>query len=330
MIKKSPSTINDVARDARVSSSTVSRVLAGVGYVSPETRSRVEHSIAKLSFHPSSIAQSLRRQKSTVLGLVITDIQNPYYPELVRGIEDAAQKLGYSIILCNSSEDTDREAGYISLLASQRAAGLFICAQSFLKRHRTQLMELDTQIVIVDAESKNDLFPSVLNDGFHGGEMAAKHLRECGYPQIVYLGREQDWHDSIRYRGIIKGAGNLEVHYFQADDSLESGRDVIIQIAKQIATPFGLATHNDLSAIGAIRGLRSIGIDVPNQVGIVGHDDIAMSDYITPSLTTVRQHQYHMGAEAVGLMDDLINETDTPQHLTVSANLVIRESTTKI
>lgn len=330
MSKKSPVTIMDVALDASVSSSTVSRVVAGVGYVSPQTRSRVQESIEKLKFHPSSIAQSLRRQKSTVIGLVITDIQNPYYPELVRGIEDAAQKLGYSIILCNSSEDSVREETYINLLLSQRASGLLICSKSFFDRHSEKLLDIDTKVVLVDTEFENENFPSVLNDGFRGGEMAARHLIECGYPQIVYLGSEEDWKSSQRYAGVVQGAGDCPVHYLQADDSLESGRTVAIQAAKIVKPPFGLATHNDLSAIGAIRGLRSIGINVPSQVGVVGYDDISMSEYTTPSLTTIRQHQYDMGTEAMGLMEDLINEAETPHHLTISANLIIRESTAKI
>jgi LacI family transcriptional regulator len=328
--KKSPTTIMDVASHASVSSSTVSRVVAGVGYVSPKTRARVLESIEELKFYPSSIAQSLRGQKSKVIGLVITDIQNPYYPELVRGIEDAAQKLGYSIILCNSSEDEAREEAYINLLLRQRASGLLICSRTFFDRHSEKLMDVDTKVVLVDTEIADERFPTVLNDGFLGGEMAARHLVECGYPQIVYLGAEEFSKNSQRYAGVVQGAGSCPVHYLHAEDSLESGRTVAIQAAKIVRPPFGIATHNDLCAIGAIRGLRSIGIDVPSQVGVVGYDDIAMSEYITPSLTTISQHQYDMGMEAMGLLEDLINGDETPRQLTISANLIVRESTTKI
>ena len=192
------------------------------------------------------------------------------------------------------------------------------------------MLDIDTKVVLVDTEFEDENFPSVLNDGFRGGEMAARHLVECGYPQIIYLGSEEDWKSSQRYAGVVRGAGECPVHYLHAEDSLESGRTVAIQAAKIVKPPFGLATHNDLSAIGAIRGLRSIGINVPSQVGVVGYDDISMSEYITPSLTTIRQHQYDMGTEAMGLMEDLINEAETPHHLTISANLIIRESTAKI
>ena len=329
-MKNSPATIIDVAYDARVSASTVSRVVAGTGYVSSQTRKRVQESIEKLNFHPSSIAQSLRRQKSAVIGLVITDIQNPYYPELVRGIEDAAQKFGYSIILCNSSEDSIREETYINLLISQRASGLLICSTSFVDRHREKLLKMETKVVRVDIEIADANFPSILNDGFRGGDMAARHLVACGYPQIVYFGSEEDGKNSQRYAGFVQGAEDCPVAYFHTDDSLESGHAVAIQAAKIIKLPFGLATHNDLSAIGAIRGLRSIGIDVPLQVGVVGYDDISMSEYITPSLTTIRQHQYDMGTEAMGLMEDLINERETPHHMIISANLIVRESTFQI
>ena len=274
--------------------------------------------------------QSLRGQKTKIIGLVITDIQNPYYPELVRGIEDAAQKLGYSIVLCNSSEDEAREEAYIHLLRRQRASGLLICSRSFFDRHSQKLVDVDTKVVLVDVEVEDKHFATVLNDGFRGGEMAARHLVECGYPQIVYLGPEEFSKNSQRYAGVVQGAGNSPVHYFHAENSLESGRTVAIQVAKIVKPPFGIATHNDLCAIGAIRGLRSIGIDIPWQVGVVGYDDIAMSEYVTPSLTTISQHQYDMGTEAMELLEDLINDEHAPHQLTISASLILRESTTRI
>lgn len=331
MSEKSHVTILDVAAHAGVSSATVSRVLAGAEYVSEVTRTRVQHSIEELNFQPSSIAQALRRQHSAVIGLIVTDIQNPYYPELVRGIEDSAQRLGYSILLCNSDEDPMREATYLDLLNSQRVDGVIVCSDSFLDRHRKRLLGLRAKVVLVDTESGESDIPSISNDGFRGGQMAARHLIDSGYPEIVYLGsHREDRAHSQRYAGVRSGAGDHLVHYLQAGDSLPSGRDVAIEATKRIAIPFGIAAHNDLAAIGAIRGLQSIGINVPGQVGVIGYDDIAMSEYVTPGLTTIRQHQYDMGTEAMVLMEGLIDGTDIPHYLIVSAELIIRESTMKI
>ena len=115
-------TISDVASNAGVSTATVSRVIAGVGYVAVKTKAKVNKSISELQYQPSSIAQSLRRQSSTMIGLILTDIQNPFYPEMVRGIEDEVQRRGYSLILCNSADDSEREISYLDFLSSHRAA----------------------------------------------------------------------------------------------------------------------------------------------------------------------------------------------------------------
>ena len=125
-----------MADHAGVSTATVSRVISGVGYVSELTRERVKKSIDILDYQPSSIAQSLRSKSSKMIGLIVTDIQNPFYPELVRGIEDEVHRLGYSLVLCNSDNDNERENAYLEFLSSNRAAGIIVSADGFVNRHR--------------------------------------------------------------------------------------------------------------------------------------------------------------------------------------------------
>lgn len=321
-------TIGDVATRAGVSAATVSRVLSGKGYVAAATRERVEASIAHLNFQPSLIAQSLRRQRTTAVGLVVTDIQNPFYPELVRGIEDSAQTLNYSVILCNSSNDPQRERSYIDYLMSQRVDGVIVGSSGFLQRNRDSLLKMRTRIVAVDTEVPEPQIVSVCNDAFNGGKMAGTHLRESGYDRIYYLGSESV-RNSQRALGVIAGAEAVPVTYVTCSVSLESGKQAAREVASQAQRNYAVVGHNDLVAIGALHGLRETSIDVPNEVGVVGFDDIAMSAYVTPALTTVRQHQYNMGVEAMNAMEHLIDYRDFPKATTVASELIVRESTRK-
>lgn len=322
-------TIGDVAARAGVSAATVSRVLSGKGYVAAATRERVEASIAFLNFQPSLIAQSLRRQRTTVVGLVVTDIQNPFYPELVRGIEDAAQTLNYSILLCNSSNDLERERSYIDYLMSQRVDGIIVGSSGFLARHRETLEKMRTRIVAVDTEVPERNIVSICNDAFNGGKMTGKHLRDNGYEQIYYLGSEP-LRDSQRALGVQKGAEGIPVTHVMCDISLEAGRQAARELALTAHGNYAIVGHNDLVAIGALHGLREAGVEVPEQAGVIGFDDISMSAYVTPPLTTVRQHQYEMGVEAMNAMEHLIDYRDFPKSTTVVSELVVRESTRKV
>lgn len=320
------STIGDVAARAGVSAATVSRVLSGKGYVAAATRERVEASIAFLNFQPSLIAQSLRRQRTTVVGLVVTDIQNPFYPELVRGIEDSAQTLNYSIILCNSSNDPERERSYIDYLMSQRVDGVIVGSSGFLKRNKESLLRMRTRIVAVDTELPEPEIVSVCNDAFNGGKMAGQHLKEKGYEHIYYLGSKAV-RESQRALGVQAGAGAVPFTYVTCDISLEAGMKAARDLAGRVKGHYAIAGHNDLVAIGALHGVVQSGIKVPDQVGVLGFDDIAMSAYVTPPLTTVRQHQYEMGVEAMNAMEHLIDYREFPKATTVASELIVRQST---
>lgn len=324
-------TISDVASLAGVSTATVSRVIAGVGYVAVKTRARVNHSISKLNYQPSSIAQSLRRQSTSMIGLILTDIQNPFYPELVRGIEDEVQRLGYSLILCNSDDDPEREISYLDFLTSHRAAGIIVCADGVLKRHRAKLLAQRAKIILVNVQKEDTKLSTVLSQNFKGGEIAASHLVKCGYPKIIYIGNALERGcGSLRLDGVKKGAGKVKLEIVYSDDTLEAGARVAEEIAKKFTPPFGIVAHNDLTAIGAMHALIEKKIQIPQQVGIVGYDNIALSAFVTPGLTTINQNQYQLGAEAMSMLDDLIKGSKGKSRRVVPSELVLRKSTTKI
>lgn len=324
-------TISDVATHAGVSTATVSRVIAGVGYVAVKTREKVNKSISELEFYPSSIAQFLRKQSSSMIGLILTDIQNPFYPEMVRGIEDEVQRLGYSLILCNSANDSDREISYLDFLASQRAAGIIICASGLLKRHRVKLMAQRSKIILLNVQKEDPDLASVLSQDFEGGQLAAKHVVSCGYPQIIYIGNslEKEF-GSLRLDGVKKGLGKIKFEIVYSDDTLEMGARVAKDLALRFKPPFAIIAHNDLTAIGAMHALIKEKIQIPQEVGVVGYDDIALSNYVTPALTTINQHQYELGQEAMRMLDHQIKDIENEDNKVIASELVIRQSTMKI
>lgn len=325
---KGHATITDVAAHAGVSTATVSRVTAGIGYVSASTRSKVEKSIKALKFQPSLIAQSLRRQDSRVIGLILTDIQNPFYPELVRGIEDEVQKRGYSLILCNSADDNDREEFYLKYLGSHRADGIIISASGIMERHRKKVENFKGHVVLINVSKSELRIPTVSSDDFKGGELAGSHLAELGYPEIIYIGNIKERNDGFpRFKGSRKGAGVIPVHYFESEDNLAAGSVVVREILRRHKPPFGIIGHNDLTAIGAMHAIVEHGLDVPNQVGIVGYDNIAMSEFVSPSLTTVSQEQHKFGEESMRLMDQLFTGKKAIRNVTLMPRLIERGST---
>ena len=236
MARSSHVTIRDVASSSRVSTATVSRVISGDGYVSGATRERVLRSIEKLGYSPSFAAQSLRTKKSTVIGLVITDIKNPFYPELVSGIENEAQRRGYSLILCNSQEDRERESAYLDYLASHRTDGILICVPGMANRQRNKLRKFVGPIVLLNESRVDKDFPTIAIDNFEGGRQIGEHLKKRGFKKIIYVGVARELKDGLpRFEGLKKGAGR-RVDYVAPDNLLNDAEGLVTRILAQNKT----------------------------------------------------------------------------------------------
>lgn len=323
--------ISDVAKLASVSTATVSRVLNNDGYISTKARKVVEAAIASLNYSPSQVARSLREQSSPIIGLIITDIKNPYYPELVSGVESQLRQRGYSLILCNTDDDPEREKHYLDFLVSQRVDGIIICSQGLVNRHKKLLQGTGTNIVLVDVGLGINNFPTVTSDDREGGYLVGQHLAENGYPKIVYLGLDGEMNEgSLRYNGLKEGCGNIPTLQFTGSNDVALVSTIIDQILEKVKPPFALFAHNDMSAIGVMHALKSRGLRVPEDVGVVGYDDIAIASYVTPALTTVKHHHEILGHEAVKILDELIAGENKVKNRKVNLELVIRNSTAKL
>lgn len=320
-------TIQDVAARAGVSTATVSRVLSGADSVAPGTRRKVQAAVEELDFRPSGVARALRRQATATLGLIVTDITNPFYPEIVRGVEDAARQRGYSLLLCNSVADPAREAGSLDLMVERRVDGLLVAAGGLARRHGRTLADFPVPVVLVNARAPVPRLSAVACDDRAGGLLAAEHLLACGYRRIVYIAGPPEADETSQRLEAVREAVGDGLLVVEGDGHFQGGERAMRQALEVVEPPFGVAAHNDLSAVGALRALAAAGVGVPRPVGVVGFDDIALSAFIQPRLTTVSQDKYGMGRWAVEEIHRLLAGGEAQGTYVLPVNLVRRDST---
>jgi LacI family transcriptional regulator len=323
-------TIADVAARAGVSTATVSRVLSGLGGASAGTQQRVLEAARDLEYRPSEIARSLKRRSTQTLGLVITDIENPYFPELVRAVEDAARALGYTVLLCNAADDPEREAAYLDLLADRRVDGLIIASSSLGARHAEWLAAPPVPVVLVNTNAPDIDLPAIMSDNAGGGRLAMEHLLALGHRRFGYLmppPRNMDAParlDGVRAALRAAGLGTDVLALASGEPLVAGGEDAARAILEAAPETSGFLAYNDLMAIGAIRALRAAGRSVPAMASVVGFDDVALATYVDPPLTTIAQRTEEMGRWAVARLTG--NDGVGPASVLLPVELRIRGS----
>jgi LacI family transcriptional regulator len=324
-------TIADVAAKAGVSTATVSRVLAGVGQARPETQARVLKAARELDYRPSEVARSLKRRSTQTLGLIITDIENPYFPQLVRSVEDAARAAGYSVLLCNAADDPEREASYLDLLVERRVDGLVIAASSLGARHGDWLTAPPIPVVLVNTAAPEADVPTIMSDNEGGGRMVAEHLIGLGHRRFGYLmppPRNVDAPDRLAgVRRALREAGiGPDALQIARGEALVWGGEVAAnELLDRAPETTAFIAYNDLMAIGALRALRRRGRRVPAEASVAGFDDVALAAYVDPPLTTIAQRTEEMGRWAVAR---LVGEDGLgPSSVRLPVDLQIRDST---
>ena len=303
-------TIGDVALRSGVSTATVSRVLSGAAEARPATRARVLAAVEALGYRPSAVARALKRQATHTIGLVITDIQNPYYPEIVRAVEDAARERGWLVLLCNAGEDPDRQRAELELLLERRVDGLILAASRIGRRHSEWLALAPVPVVLVNCRAPGDALASVRSDNRAGARAATRHLLELGHRRIGHVSastrdpavreRLTGIRDALRGSG---GAGSLPVTY--GDGHVSGGERAACELLAAHPDLTAILAYNDLTAIGVLRAVRASGRHVPADVSVVGFDDIDLAAWLDPPLTTVRQQKSTLGRWAVETLDAL-------------------------
>jgi LacI family transcriptional regulator len=325
-------TIEDVAARSGVSTATVSRVLSGSVPARPETRERVLAAARELDYRPSGIARALKRQETRTLGLVVTDITNPFYPQLVRAVESAAHERGYGIVLANGGDDAARELEHLDLLIERRVDGIVIVSSRMTRRHAERLQGAAVPVVLVNDTVAGSGLPTVTTAHRRGARLAAEHLIGLGHRRIGHIGAPADQAASgqrrLGVRDALRAAGLGEPLVAIGDGGVAGGAQAAEALI--VAGITGIVAYNDLTAIGALRALRRAGIGVPEQVSVVGFDDIDLAAWTDPPLTTIRQPIDALSRWAVDHLVDLLGgagDGGSSSPAVLQPELVVRGST---
>lgn len=329
------STIRDVAKLAGVSIATVSRVLNGKGYVHSKTKLKVQNAVEELQFQPNSVAQGLASKKSGMIACVLPDITNPFFAELARAIEDAAKLEGYTVVICNSDDNKDEERNYIEILKNKYIDGIVIASQTIDKNDVAQLKNGGIPTIMLDRVPEDEDMIVIRAQNYNGAKLAVNHLLDIGCKKVAHIyGPQTIIPARERLKGFQDSVGNFEWYTEQlltsGDFEIEGGMSATRELLKKNPDIDGIFAGNDLMAIGAIKVLLSMGIRVPEEVAVVGFDDISISKIIEPELSTVSQPIYEMGREAVNLLvKSMKNEIDIPRNTVFDVKLIKRGSTSR-
>jgi LacI family transcriptional regulator len=322
--------IRDVARLAAVSPATVSRVLNGSDTVNGELRRRVLDAASQLDYRPNGLARNLRRQRAHMIGVVVSDIENPHFSEAVRVVEDAAFNAGYRLLLCNTSETPDKQRTYLELLADERVVGVIVSPADRAGTGTEALLELGIPVVCFDRMIDDPRVDAVVCDNVEGLRRATEHLIWLGHERIAYLGGRLDVETGAErlegYTAAMRAAG-LTPFALDGGFRVEAAEMECDRLLAAKVRPTALLVGNNLMTIGALRSIRRAGISVPDELALVGVDDPPWSELIDPPLTTVAQPVRLMADTAMRLMLERIEQhRSEPSHIVLPLELRVRES----
>jgi LacI family transcriptional regulator len=327
-------TIREVAESAGVSYATVSHVINNTRVVTPETRARVMAAMTALDYRPNALARSLRQGKTNTIGLVLPDSANPFFAEISRGIEDEAFKKGYSVFLCNTELDTQRELFYVDVLSKKQVDGIIFVAAGDQPDSLDYLLRQNMSVVMIDRDLPNVEVDAVLTDHRLGGFLATRHLIELGHKQIACIAGPSSITPSAEritgYRKALEEAGLPydERLVLRGDYHAQSGMEITHSILSMTPRPTAIFTLNDLMALGALRAAAEDGYSVPRDLAVVGYDDLELARFTNPPLTTIAQPKKEIGVQAINLLVDRISQRSRPPtRLVLPPELIVRRST---
>lgn len=329
--------VKDVARHAGVSVGTVSNVLNGRATVAPEFVERVQRSVAELGFVRDDVARTLRAGTSSTIGLIVSEAHNPFFIEVARGAEAEAEARGAILLLGNSHGDAAREDRYLEAFARQRARGVVVHMDpEALDRPAGQLLQRrGMPLVTMDVSSGQRTVSSISVDNRAGARLAADHLQSLGRRRLLFIGGPTSLpalqHRIAGIRDTLLGDASLEL-FETPDTTIEYGRSAAQELLRRRAQDRGepvdaILAGNDLVAIGVLNVLLGAGVRVPDEIAVVGYDDIDLAQTAVVPVTTVRQPAGVMGALAIRLIDDEWLHGAAPTHVQLEPELMIRGST---
>lgn len=327
-------TIRDVARLAGVSTATVSRVLNSPEAVRSHTREKVVRAMEKCRYRYNALAGGFKKKQSRTIGVVIPSITNPIFAESTRGAQDAARERGYHVVLGNTDYTPGKEEETVSLFREIRVDGMIITASGLKHDWLRKLNQDKVPLVVLHSTLRTGNISCVGVDNFQGGYMATQHLIDAGHRRIgmvagKFTASDKSYHrwygfmKCLRDNGLDYDSGLLQ----QMDYALENGKQGIQRLMTLAQPPTGVFCSNDYLALGAMKGAREMGLEIPADLSVVGFDDMPMAAFFHPGLDTVRQPAYDMGKTGVQVLLDMIRDTGRkPVQQLLDLELIRRES----
>jgi len=326
-------TLKDVARKAGVSVATAARVLGGYGYASPQARERVLRAARQLDYTPNALARGMVKKRTHAIGVIVSDNANPFFAAVVRGVEDVMRRHGYAVVLCNSEESPEKEDLYLRILREKQVDGLLLAPSGQASPQLRRWLRAGLPLVLVDRRLEGIRADAALVDNVEGARTAVSHLIALGHRRIgivsgparVFTGRER----LAGYLAALEAAG------LPADPALvregnfkqESGYRLAREFLTMKRPPTALFVANNLMTIGAMLALKEARVRIPQELAVVGFDDMDWAPILTPALTAVAQPAYTLGTSAATLlMQRLENPARPVQEVVLKTRLVVRES----
>lgn len=327
--------LRDVAKAAKVSVGTVSNVLNRSEVVAPKTLARVQATIKELGFVPNGFARNLRSGQSRTLGLIVPDVSNPFFTEVARGVEDAASKRDYAVFLCNSDESATKEERYVNVLIQQQVRGVLITPADMKSDRLDVMRDRGIAVALLDREIKGRKQCSVSVDDVHGGQIAIEYLAGLGHKNIAWVcGPESIPQVADRGAGVAKAAKvagskieTIRVSLMNATNGEEAARKIL----ELDVLPTAIFCANDLLALGVMRALLASKVRIPEQVSVLGYDNIEFAPSAAVPLSSIAQPSYQMGVTAADLLLNECEDGDSHEHQQIrfQPQLVERASTRK-
>lgn len=323
-------TIKDVAKLAGVAVSTASYALNNVNKVSPATMKKVQEAARELNYMKNGFASDLKRTKTDTIALILKDLSGPFYSELIKGVQEVTIRNGYDLIACSSVGGAQSTA--VKFLKEKRVDGAIILANNISDDIILDSAREGFPIVVLDRKIDHPFVYQVEVDNIHGGYLATEHLIEKGHREIAFVSGPMDSHDNtMRFEGYQDALRHYGIPYqskwkVYGDFTREGGYRATKMLIAQRDLPQAFFYANDEMAIGGLQAFKENKMSVPNDISIIGYDDIQLSEYVSPPLTTIRQPKYEVGALAVHVVFQALSKEKVEQSYKLSTELISRNS----
>ena len=332
-----PVTIKDVARESGVNTSTVSRALNNTYGVNDETRKHVMEVATRLNYRTNQVARGLVTGRLHTIGLVVSDIRNPFFAEVARGAEDAANRAGHDLILCNSDLKAEKQMGYFDSLLAKRVDGIVMNSVAALSHaQQDQLWAAGVPIVLLNRSSVYRRFSSVLGDNLQGGEIAGNYLIDLGHTKVGHItGPRAHGNLADRAKGFLKAfhdKGLPEPQVIYGEHTFAGGYESANQLLGPDRKITAVFAGNDVLAFGCIRTAIERGIRIPDDLSIIGFDNVEISQITSPPLTTVDQPKYEIGKAAIEMLQNMMAQDGIreSEHRVIGVRLIERQSCRRV